>query len=137
MTKQCSTCKQKKSLDAFSRFKHGTHGRQANCKVCANAKRREWGSANRQRLRAYDIAWCAAHAERKGVLRRRSHLMVTYGITLEDYDRMLAAQGGACKACGSTSPGRRKHFDVDHDHATGEIRGLLCSPCNLKDVLAT
>lgn len=111
---------------------------QRYCRVCANVKRREWGQANRERVRAYDIAWCAANPERKGVLRRRSHLMVTYGMTLKQYDEMLEAQGGVCKHCGTATPSpnpARKWFDVDHDHETDEIRGLLCSPCNLKDVL--
>lgn len=135
-TKRCSTCHRRRRLDKFSRFKAGYLGLQANCRDCANTKRKEWGQANRARLREYDVAWTAAHPERKGVLRRRSHLMVTYGITLEQYDEMLAVQGGVCKGCGTPTPvGRRKHFDVDHDHETGEVRGLLCSPCNTKDVL--
>lgn len=50
------------------------------------------------------------------------------GLTIEDYDRMLAAQGGGCAICGTTPKTRR--LDTDHDHATGAVRGLLCHRCN-------
>lgn len=50
------------------------------------------------------------------------------GVTPDDYDRMLAAQGGGCAICGNTPKTRR--LDVDHDHRTKEVRGLLSHRCN-------
>jgi hypothetical protein len=50
-----------------------------------------------------------------------------YGVTQRQYDEMFAAQGGRCAIC-------REAFEVlsvDHDHVTGEVRGLLCPPCNI------
>lgn len=46
---------------------------------------------------------------------------------------MLFDQRGRCAGCGSTDNGDRRFdtFAVDHDHQTGKVRGLLCSPCNL------
>jgi hypothetical protein len=59
------------------------------------------------------------------------HLKDRYGITIEEYDLLVQAQNGRCAICGTTNPGGRKvRFCVDHDHITGKIRGLLCSPCN-------
>jgi hypothetical protein len=52
-----------------------------------------------------------------------------YGISLDEYDRMLEKQNGVCAVCSKPPNGRRLH--VDHDHKTGEIRGLLCSGCNV------
>jgi hypothetical protein len=53
-----------------------------------------------------------------------------YGITLEQYRKILALQGGKCAIC-QIATGRAKRLAVDHDHQTGEVRGILCGPCNL------
>ena len=52
-------------------------------------------------------------------------------MSMDDYARLLEDQGGVCAICRSSdtrSKGRR--FHIDHDHETGEVRGLLCGPCN-------
>lgn len=60
------------------------------------------------------------------VLRRR---LKRYGLTIQDYLDLLDAQGSACQVCRRTFT-RNRPACVDHDHRTGEVRGLLCSPCN-------
>lgn len=50
-----------------------------------------------------------------------------WGITCGDYFDIFDLQGGKCALCGKIS---ERRFDVDHDHETGEIRGLLCRKCN-------
>lgn len=57
----------------------------------------------------------------------RSHLAV-YGLTPEAYTEMLERQEGVCAVC-RKPPGRRR-LNVDHNHATGAVRGLLCPSCN-------
>jgi hypothetical protein len=52
----------------------------------------------------------------------------SYGISVEDYDRMFEEQGGACYICG-TAPSNRA-LDIDHCHKSGKVRGLLCSNHN-------
>lgn len=56
-----------------------------------------------------------------------------YGITIQDYDALLEAQGFACKICGDTEPRnvRGERFPIDHCHDTGLVRGLLCHHCNV------
>lgn len=46
------------------------------------------------------------------------------------YAALLADQGGRCAICGTTDPGKRERFNVDHCHTTGYLRGLLCHGCN-------
>lgn len=53
-----------------------------------------------------------------------------YGITKEQYLEVLEKQGVACAACGYDATGSEHSLNVDHDHYTNEIRGLLCSGCN-------
>ena len=57
-----------------------------------------------------------------------------YGITIAEYNTMVAEQGGKCKLCDTTDPKSNKthnRFHIDHDHNTGEVRGLLCVACNM------
>ena len=105
----------------------------------------------RERTRAYNRAYHAAHKNEINALRRRrwvedprrkekqrsyyrtkdwrkSFLKHYYGMALEDYDRLLAQQGGACAICRKRPA---KTLCVDHCHSTGKIRGLLCRKCNL------
>lgn len=56
-------------------------------------------------------------------------LKAVYGITVEEYEAIKAAQGGVCYICRRAN-GRTVRLSVDHDHATGLIRGLLCKACN-------
>lgn len=58
--------------------------------------------------------------------RRRWRLKARYGLTEDDYERMFAEQRGCCAICGTSHP----QLVIDHDHATGAVRGLLCSLCN-------
>jgi hypothetical protein len=52
-----------------------------------------------------------------------------YGIDVPDYERILEEQGGGCYVCGK-KPTDRRALDIDHDHNTGKVRGLLCSKHN-------
>lgn len=60
---------------------------------------------------------------------REIHLRNKFGITPAQYDEILERQGGMCAVCGAP-PTRGISLHVDHDHGTGEIRGLLCFRCN-------
>lgn len=65
---------------------------------------------------------------------RHARLVASYGITAEDYDRMLAEQNGACAICQRPPSDRSANeasLHVDHDHSTGDVRALLCRSCNL------
>ncbi len=80
---------------------------------------------HRERIRVTQATWYERHG-------RASELRINYGMTITDYDAMLARQGGGCAICGSTtSGGRGRHFHVDHDHVSGKVRGLLCHRCNV------
>jgi hypothetical protein len=109
----------------------------------ARAKRREHYYANRERILAWHKANYQATKEVQ-IARARSYrlrhpeaeygfrLKRVYGITLADYQRMLDEQGGVCAVC-AEPPADTKgpwKLHVDHDHATGAVRSLLCTKCN-------
>ena len=108
----------------------------------ATEKRREymrqWRKKNRELLRLDSrkqyIRLRQEDPERSRRYHRRAHLKHTYGITLEEYEKMLIVQNNVCAVCLQPETGIRrgevKSLDVDHNHETGHIRGLLCSACN-------
>ncbi len=63
---------------------------------------------------------------------RDAYLRTHYGITLADQQAMLLAQNGHCAICGTTEWGGQHGTPViDHCHATGKVRGILCQWCNV------
>lgn len=107
------------------------------------AEKPEYRAQIAERSRKWKADNAAAHAaQRKDYdtsprgrrLKLDNRLRSTYGITLEDYEALLVEQNFVCKLCGieawaAGGPGNR--LNVDHDHKTGGIRGLLCSKCNV------
>lgn len=86
------------------------------CKQCHSSYAKEWQRAN---------------PEKAALAQRRSDLKRKYGISLERYEEMLAEQAGGCALCGAGAhDSRGGRLAVDHDAATGRVRGLLCGPCN-------
>ena len=79
---------------------------------------------------------CATHAAAfRATQKAASHerrVQKVYGLAEGDYARLYEAQGGVCGGCGPESgrSGKTKRLAVDHNHETGEVRGLLCSDCN-------
>jgi hypothetical protein len=60
--------------------------------------------------------------------KRDYYLRKTYGISLEEFNRMFEAQDGCCKICGYSDAD--DPLVVDHCHRSGDVRGLLCGRCN-------
>ncbi len=67
--------------------------------------------------------------QQKLLKQRHKRLMKTYKQSLAEYNAQLKRQNGKCSICGQP-PKRGRLLVVDHDHATGEIRALLCDMCN-------
>jgi hypothetical protein len=71
---------------------------------------------------------CEKHGvQRPAKLTSADHMLKhRYGMTREQYDELLAKQGGACAICRAT-----EDLVVDHDHDTGKVCGILCRKCNV------
>lgn len=85
---------------------------------------RRYGLANRKRLSAQQLAWKHRNPDRVRFYQLKSQ----HGVTREQYEALLASQGGVCAVC-------QLPFDktpaVDHNHETREVRGILHQRCNL------
>lgn len=137
---RCSRCKLEKPIDDFDRRPNRSEngkrrGRNSHCKQCLEVYRtsprgRELQNSRmtafRTRLRENNLPELRKR-ERKGNLHR------LYKMSIEDYEAMVVAQDGKCAICGELAAGGRwkRRLHVDHDHATGTIRELLCHGCNV------
>ena len=141
MEKTCTTCGETKPLSEFHRDKSRKDGYRAHCGECACAWQRVYRKANAEKTRATCRAWYHANAEYAKAQSRAWHeahpeqqranrLQRIYGLSATDYAKMLKAQDNGCAICGKTEAEEDKRFAVDHDHETGQVRGLLCGNCN-------
>ena len=100
-------------------------------KTTNNPRQQEYYARNRDTVIQRSTA--RNSFQRKG---KRGLLKAKYQLALEDYDLMLEVQDGLCAVCRrveiSKDPrtGQVRLLAVDHDHQTGQVRGLLCSRCN-------
>jgi hypothetical protein len=145
MYKQCRICGENKPLEQFHRATGMRDGYRGECKACFSrlaAERYRTLPAFRERAISRTKRWRQENPEKYEELQRRtkasptykrslrsSHLKRKYGITVADYEAMLAAQGGGCAICGAPEPAAQS-LHVDHCHDTGAVRGLLCFRCN-------
>lgn len=106
-----------KNVDATRKYRQSVKG------AAFFARYRE---EHREEARAYQREYYTKNQEKA----REKSLKKWYGITLADYNQMFADQNGFCLICGVHQSQVKKTFCVDHDHETGEIRGLLCDQCN-------
>jgi recombination endonuclease VII len=108
----CTSCNEDKPVEEFHLHKLGRNGRDSMCKDCKRAihQRRRQDQGYREKEHRWTVA-------------RR------FGLEPGQYDAMLIAQKNGCAICGGVN-GNSHHLHVDHDHATGFVRGLLCYTCN-------
>lgn len=122
ISRECNVCGQVRTAPDLVASKRYRGGYMPLCKTCRNEYWR------RRRMMSPELR--ARHIDTV----RRSRLLSDYGMKEADYERMLKAQGGKCKLCGVENHGRGKRFrywNIDHNHKTGAVRGLLCHVCNI------
>lgn len=104
-SKWCPDCSTGKPLTGFMRNASAQSGRSAYCKPCHDAR----GKASKDKVGGS----------------RTYHLKRRYGMSAEEADVMLVEQDRLCAICRAAPS-----VHVDHDHATGAVRALLCVNCN-------
>ena len=108
--KVCTRCRRTVSIGQFSVDRKTRDGLALWCKDCRSAHYKIYREASPERYQGYQ-------------------LKKLYGLTLERYAEMLSNQRGACAVCGGVNACGYV-LGVDHDHKSGQIRGLLCGNCN-------
>lgn len=111
------------------------HQARKRCETCVVVvKRRRWREEYhrqpKEQILARMRAYREANPEKLDQQARKWYLRKMYGISVEDYDELVAKQKGLCLICEQLDTSG-KRLAVDHHHDTGLVRGLLCARCNL------
>ena len=124
--KTCSTCKEARPIDWYCKNVSEKDGMSHQCKTCRQTTARIYRQSERGKMikknqRKKTVAGGKYHDSYRGANLKRK-----YGITLADYNNMFESQAGECKTC------HKKYIRlcVDHNHESGQVRGLLCPACN-------
>jgi len=111
----CEDCKENKP----TRF----HKTAKKCQDCAKALWKKNKAAKRTAKRKADF-------KATSKMDFGYDLMKNYRLTYEEYQKMYVTQKGCCDCCGAHESKFKRKLHVDHDHETGQVRGLLCTKCN-------
>lgn len=142
--KQCPKCRAEgigpKPLTDFCKGS-GADGLQHACRVHTREYNRQWAKLNPEKNREKGKRFREANPKAYREIDARTNLKRKYGISKEQYLQMLSAQDGCCAICERPlisvfeverpKPQAELVTRVDHDHATGKVRGLLCFSCNV------
>lgn len=131
--KTCCKCNTLKELDCFAR--NGEYFR-TSCLEChrkSEQKRykRDKKAVLEKQKQNYNPVKKKEYYDKNKDKIRNCKLKLNYGVTLEQYAKMLVSQDFKCFICNTHADNHKKAFAVDHCHSSGKVRGLLCSTCNL------
>lgn len=125
--KRCSKCGAEKALSEFHRDAQKRDGLRPDCKTCFDGN--VWNRADPKRRREYGAKWQRENRN-KTYMHRRRGAWRRQGMDPDVAQATLAMHDGACDLCGTESPGGTG-WHVEHSHATGRIRGIVCGACNM------
>ena len=121
--KLCSRCKQEKDNACFYTSKTLPMGLRSACKQCESQAER-----NLERDRSNNRRWFIKNKQKRREWSRKRK----YGISRDDFEFIFGSQERCCGICGVPEPGTTSgQWDVDHDHTTNRVRGVLCHSCNM------
>ena len=129
MNKQCPKCNTSKPLDEFYHNKARSDKHDSWCKVCADTKNKAYAAAHPDKLKDASRLYNQRPEVKYRVF--EYYLNSRYGAGAADYRKeKFDAQGGKCAICGRSENELTNRLSLDHNHDTGQWRGLLCTECN-------
>ena len=109
--KTCTNCGESKPVSDFYKRKNRPGGLVSECKCCTISRNRSRYEGRKEEIND----------------KRAAKL---YNLTYDEVVRMRQEANGICKCCGRAGLHHHKRLVIDHDHTTGQVRGLICSRCN-------
>jgi hypothetical protein len=110
---------------------YNTYLKNTNPEYASKQRRNtaEWIRNNSERKKESDKKWVAKQDKAYLKSYKRMKQIESYGLSLQQYEDMKANQNGVCAICNKI-PANNKSLQIDHNHRTGKVRGLLCFRCN-------
>lgn len=128
--KMCPGCGEDKPLSEFHKNRRHSSGVASRCKVCQAAYAGQYQRQNRERATENNRRWRIDNREHYLASKRAYRTRVRYGLV--DRAAYIEQQGATCGVCGTDEQGgRHNDWVIDHDHKSGQVRGILCSADNL------
>jgi hypothetical protein len=112
--------------ESSRRYRENNREKVIAARIKDRNRQKQWRENNRDKIKQQRISYKATHT----LLEKARRLRKYYGISLDDFQKKIDEQGGACAICRKPGWGRNKPC-LDHDHKTGQIRSVLCAKCNL------
>lgn len=109
--RKCIKCGETKEISCFYPHKRSPNGFRSQCKDCCKTQINKQRESNPDKYREYE-------------------LKRLYGISISEYNVLFQKQNGKCAICKIDHIKLKKRLEVDHNHQTGKVRGLLCGNCN-------
>lgn len=139
-SKKCSVCKEIKSLDLFSLDRRAKDSKSSKCRECNYKIVKTWRKNNPQKQNKLNSLYKKRHPVETMIQARKdatkyyykscqkSRIKYRYGISFEEFESLKLKQRNKCAICKKKE--YEKELNIDHDHQTGKVRGLLCTKCN-------
>ena len=129
--KFCTQCKVRRALSEFWRRPNAQIPEMRYSRICRNCKNERYKTYKIEHLEQWQARIKKQNEKRRlNVDRSADQRFRRYGITKEKYMEMLNIQNRSCAICNETA--KNDHgFHIDHNHITGNVRGLLCGKCNM------
>ena len=128
---RCTRCEAEKPLADFHRDRSASYGRKPHCKECAKQLNAEQWCKHREKRAATKRKYRVERGPQISARHRAYKIERQYGLTKEQVDAMRESQNGKCAICSDALVQAKKGgLAIDHCHATGKVRGLLCHRCN-------
>ena len=126
IVQRCPRCKKSLTQEFYLPSHWGDNGEY--CRLCRNEYTREWRKKNHEKTKALQRKSYYKAKKKEPTLNRRRRLKRHYNLTQEQVEQMLLHQNGKCLGCKHVF--QNLEYCVDHNHITGQVRGLLCGGCN-------